>query len=93
MQVSNFRRNAMKYRKKPIEVDAYQFKLNSWLSYPEKYPMVIEVQEGFGMAPVIKTLEGNMYIHDGDYIIKGIKGEYYACREDIFNETYEVISD
>ena len=39
---------------------------------------------------VIHTLEGDMRATDGDYIIKGVKGEFYPCREDIFNETYQV---
>ena len=37
----------------------------------------------------IKTLEGDMNISKGDYIIKGIKGEFYPCKEDIFKKTYE----
>ena len=38
---------------------------------------------------VIQTLEGEMVISKGDYIIKGIKGEYYPCKPDIFEESYE----
>jgi len=41
---------------------------------------------------VIKTLEGEMKATPGDYIIKGIKGEIYPCKEDIFNETYEKVN-
>ena len=37
----------------------------------------------------IKTLEGDMTAQHGDYIIKGVRGEYYSCRSDIFDETYE----
>ena len=37
----------------------------------------------------IKTLEGDMNVSNGDYIIKGIKGEFYPCKEDIFKKTYE----
>ena len=37
----------------------------------------------------IKTLEGDMNVSKGDYIIKGIKGEFYPCKEDIFKKTYE----
>lgn len=39
---------------------------------------------------LIYTLEGNMRATDGDYIIKGVKGEFYPCRKDIFEETYEL---
>lgn len=41
--------------------------------------------------PFISTLEGNMYISIGDYIIKGVKGEFYPCRSDIFAQTYEIV--
>lgn len=37
----------------------------------------------------IKTLEGTMHAHPGDYIIKGVEGEFYPCRPDIFQKTYE----
>ena len=39
----------------------------------------------------IKTLEGLMNVSNGDYIIKGVQGEFYPCKPDIFNETYEEI--
>lgn len=42
---------------------------------------------------IIKTLEGNMRAEPGDYIIKGVQGEFYPCKPDIFKETYETIDD
>lgn len=42
---------------------------------------------------IIKTLEGNMGAEPGDYIIKGVHGEFYPCKPDIFKETYEIIDD
>ncbi len=44
-----------------------------------------------GFHPVIETLEGSMKINDGDYIIKGVQGEYYPCKPDIFEATYEKV--
>lgn len=41
----------------------------------------------------IATLEGDHIVSDRDYIIKGVKGELYPCKPDIFEETYEVIAD
>ncbi len=41
----------------------------------------------------IKTLEGWYRVHDGDWIVKGIKGEFYPVRADIFDETYEKVAD
>ena len=40
---------------------------------------------------IIKTLEGNIRAKPGDYIIKGVYGEFYPCKEDIFHETYDII--
>lgn len=78
----------MKYRKLPVEIEAIQF-LNS-----------ADVHEFCGdkaLEPVgedymlIITLEGNMIANMGDYIIKGVKGEFYPCKADIFEMTYEPI--
>lgn len=41
----------------------------------------------------IRTLEGTMAASPGDYIIKGVKGEFYPCKKDIFAQTYEIIDD
>lgn len=48
-----------------------------------------EVDE-FG-ALYINTLEGTMMANNGDYIIRGVKGEYYPCKPDIFEATYEAV--
>lgn len=41
----------------------------------------------------IRTLEGDMLVSDGDYIIKGLRGEFYPCKPDIFEKTYEPVED
>jgi hypothetical protein len=41
---------------------------------------------------VVETLEGSMAVSDGDYIIKGVAGEFYPCKPDIFAQTYEIVS-
>ena len=45
-----------------------------------------------GESLYIKTLEGDMFAPIGSYIIKGVNGEFYPCREDIFEKTYEEVS-
>lgn len=40
---------------------------------------------------IIKTLEGNMRAEPGDYIIKGVHGEFYPCKPEVFEETYNII--
>lgn len=46
---------------------------------------------GFYSGLVIKTLEGEYPVSIGDYVIKGIKGEFYPCKPDIFELTYEEV--
>lgn len=55
-----------------------------------KKPVVIKAYQAEKDGE-IKTLEGVMQYRKGDYIITGVKGEQYACREDIFKETYELV--
>lgn len=80
-----------KYRKKPIEVEAIKFNYEEWLFKKRGgYPMV--TTDTVSMKPIILTLEGPMHVSDGDYIIKGVKGEFYPCKPDIFEETYDKVS-
>ena len=88
--------NNMKYRKKPVEIEAVQ-----WVSdnIEQVYEMlgdnlIINTDEDKDeVKHFINTLEGKMEMSWGDYIIKGIKGEFYPCKPDIFEKTYEVIED
>jgi hypothetical protein len=84
----------MKYRKKPVVIEAIQWTGGNseeiYSKFPECFNSIIIYHND---ALIIKTLEGNMTANDGDYIIKGIKGEFYPCREDIFLATYEKVED
>jgi hypothetical protein len=55
-----------------------------------KKPVVVEAYQT-EKEVIIKTLEGNMFAGKGDYIIKGISGELYPCKPDIFKLTYEEV--
>lgn len=95
----------MKYRKKPIEIEAIQLAKDNIIevmhfigistSTPcekaedalEMYVKEIVPKEGLK----IKTLEGTMKASIGDYIIKGVNGEFYPCKPDIFVKTYELV--
>lgn len=91
----------MKYRKKPVVIEAVLFEAEKWIyERHNAYPMVDtrDVEKGasslgkhFTYQPVIHTLEGDMTVSDGDYIIKGVQDEFYPCKPDIFKETYEVV--
>lgn len=79
------------YRKKPVVIEAIL-----WDGTTEcAFKMVNEWNAGFthnvekGEAYII-TLEGTMTANKGDYIIKGVKGEFYPCKPDIFDATYEL---
>lgn len=82
-----------KYRKKPVEVEAIQLRLGTRmievLNLARDNYKVIR-REGAGSI-LIETLEGTMRADIGDYIIRGIHGEIYPCKPDIFEKTYEKI--
>ena len=83
----------MKYRKKPVVIDAVQF--NSEMT-PELENFLGKANYTFYRAPggsvlEINTLEGTMRASQGDYIIRGVHGEYYPCKPDIFEKTYEPV--
>lgn len=85
----------MHYRKKPVKIEAIQFFDN-----PENLAKLsslgldpVNVDYSNSTIPVLKirTLEGVMTASEGDYIIKGVTGEFYPCKPDIFHATYEPI--
>ena len=84
----------MKYRKKPVEIDAIQ-----WVSdnIEQVYEMlgdnliINKDEDEDKVKHFINTLEGKMEMSWGDYIIKGVKGEFYPCKPDMFELTYEKI--
>lgn len=87
----------MKAKKKPVVVDVMRLKMCSARSYRKCKEFVGESWVGHDNMPNglpgIKTLEGTMEISDGDYIIKGVHGEFYPCKPNIFHETYELVED
>lgn len=93
----------MKFRKKPVVVEADIYKEgmeDGFLLLFEN--VVIKDKERIeywkknapqNMVPIIETLEGNHHISEGDYIITGVKGERYPCKPDIFEMTYEPLKE
>lgn len=96
----------MKYRKKPVEIEAWHFTKENlkkgvprWVDHLpvnkngyEELNHDISLWSQYGGEKIsgeIKTLEGDMTISENDYIIKGVHGEFYPCKPDIFEETYE----
>jgi hypothetical protein len=84
------------YRKKPVIIEAVQLE-------DLEIPNLMEIQQFVGLGEdifkvvsdglIIKTLEGDMKASIGDFIIKGVNGEFYPCKPDIFEKTYEKVLD
>jgi len=90
----------MKFRKKPVVIDAVQ-----WIPNPETWKKIKEM-EGAVKDPLnmivwhtarefldVPALGGHMTAEDGDWVIKNVKGEFYTCKPDIFEQTYEPVED
>ena len=81
-----------KYRKRPVEVEAIQFDGWNWrevYQFISNEPLMFTQDFRKEEYLFIDTLEGVMKASVGDYIIKGVHGEFYPCKPDIFHETYE----
>ena len=85
----------MKFVKKPVEIEAVQF-----IDTPERISQIAEFvgvdlcvnyEDKDNPFIPIETLEGTMKASVGDYIIKGVKGEFYPCKPDIFEQTYDCV--
>ena len=84
-----------KFRKKPVVIEAMQFtdatkdRCFNWVAGNR----MARFDGNEDPVMLIETLEGNMVVSLGDWIIKGVKGEFYPCKPDIFAETYEPVEE
>lgn len=79
------------YRKKPVVIEARQFTGKNGMDLLA-WSKGVELEEDFtGDYIEIKTLEGTMRADKNDWIIKGVKGEFYPCKPDIFEATYDEV--
>ena len=77
-----------KYRKKPVVIEAMQYtgrNATGLIRFMGCEPDAAATFE------TIKTLEGELHVSKGDFVIKGVKGEFYPCKPDIFEQTYEPV--
>lgn len=79
----------MKFRKKPIIIEAIQFTGDNGEEIQEWTNCAARLLASHTPLIIITTLEGDHQARTGDWIIKGVKGEYYPCKPDIFELTYE----
>jgi len=87
----------MKYRKKPMVVEAMQFWNGDGKNTIKECEEFVK-NSAYYFSDVdgclhIFTLKGEMISNNGDWIIKGIQGEFYACKPDIFEQTYERVTE
>lgn len=83
----------MQFRKRPVVIEAWRFEgfgNRNFHSMPSWCAAVAQDRPATGSL-FIKTLEGTMEALPGDWIIKGVKGEVYPCKPDIFIATYEPV--
>ena len=91
----------MKYRKKPVVIEAVQWtgwnieEIKDFVGDSLQYEIFDAGWQAGVCAPgvnmSIKTLEGDHICTTGDFIIKGVNGEYYPCKPNIFEKTYELV--
>lgn len=85
-----------KFRKRPVEIEAVLFdgseeSLNQVLKFTlKKY--FLDTNPFNGVTSLfLETLEGNMHVSPGDWVIKGVEGEFYPCKPGIFEKTYDLV--
>jgi hypothetical protein len=89
----------MRFRKKPVIIEAVKWNPDkngnfdgewpiSWLGSADKWKV-----SAIDLSLFIPTLEGEMKASSGDWIIKGVNGEFYPCKPDIFEKTYEAVKE
>lgn len=78
----------MKFRKKPVVIEAMRWTGENTPEIKLFCPAIMEILD-IPRRLMIPTMEGQMHAAAGDWIIKGVKGEFYPCKPDIFAATYE----
>lgn len=83
------------FRKKPVVINAHRIGIDAWPDYAWEKVMSNQITLHDCGEPdgyiLIQTLEGEMKGNHGDYLIKGVQGEFYPCKPDIFESTYEAV--
>lgn len=87
------RKGSMRARKKPVEVDVFKYEGDSNFNFLREFVGADVVLHRCGdMTLGIPTLEGIIYASPGDWIVRGVKGELYPCKPDVFAMTYELVT-
>jgi hypothetical protein len=86
------------YRKKPVVIEAVQFTRLNWeeiQSFTNNTAHTLQIERRINgtCTCIIPTLEGQHIASENDWIIKGVKDEFYPCKPDIFTQTHEPVED
>lgn len=92
-------KRAQRFRKKPVEIEAIQFVRDKSRSRTNLADIAVFIGSPYGERFIVRppyaigilTLEGTMWAQPGDWIIRGVKDEFYPCKPDIFEITYEPV--
>ena len=89
-----------KFHKKPVVIEAFEFRVTMTNADAPKgfETSVCRCDEGRGAYPRsdsqhVHTMEGPLHISDGDWVIKGVQGEFYPVKPDIFEATYDAVME
>ena len=80
------------YRKRPVQVEAARLTTDYWWDVARWCDGETVGQNPHAVLK-IETLEGTMTAYVGDYVIRGVEGEFYPCKPDIFHQTYEEVAE
>ena len=84
------------YRKKPVVINAIQWDgtedMAADIASDDDFEGMLDFKTGIFNGFYIETLEGRMKVSKGDYVIKGLFGEFYPCKPDIFELSYEQVN-
>ena len=83
----------MKFRKKPVVIDAVQWTGGNYVSIENFLGSPRKGSFTNNTSLVIHTIDGDVRAWPGDWIIRGVQGEFYPCKKDIFEQTYEAVSE
>lgn len=87
-----------KYRKKPVVIEALQFldegeRIQELSKFVDDQVLVVTYKDKENPKIILQTLEGVVFASVGDYIVKGVDGEFYPCKPTIFEQTYEEVTE
>lgn len=96
MGSANYDGGPKRYRKKPVVIEALRWTGNNAAAVTAFCPRAVFEAEEMMIIPTLEDGNGHQVKHVasiGDYIVKGIKGEFYPCKPDIFEESHEAVPD